>query len=202
MPSLHSTTLDGVRSSSACAMPGIIAVSASPPTPRCAAWRRRAAWPPAVSTGAAGRARGSLSIRAEEHSLLRFNEPGSRAGDRAGADCRRRAADAGRKYRRRAGRHETGPSRARHVQLAFDARRRIERQGLCGAYRREGEEDRRRDDGGRCGGSRLRGRQLCGSGNRDCAAGLRQGRENGVCGSRPVGGNGARLGRNPVLRSP
>src|SRR6266446_3668664 len=56
-PSLRSTTLAGVRSSCACAMPDIIGVLVSPPTLRCAAWRRRGASPLAALIGAAGRAR-------------------------------------------------------------------------------------------------------------------------------------------------
>jgi aerobic carbon-monoxide dehydrogenase large subunit len=64
-------------------------------------------------------------------------------------DCRRCPANAGREYRRRAGRHEAGPGRPRHVQFAFDAGRRIRRPRLCQAHRREGEKDRSANDGGR-----------------------------------------------------
>ena len=56
-PSLRSTTPSGVRSSGACAAPGIIAASASLPTPRCAVWPRRAGSRLPASIGVVGRAR-------------------------------------------------------------------------------------------------------------------------------------------------
>ena len=104
----------------------VIAASASPPIPICAAWRRRAGSPlSGFDRGGWESARVAIDSSGRATIYSGSMSQGHGHVDVAGADRRRRPADSDREHRRRARRHEAGAGRPRHVQFPLDGGRRI-----------------------------------------------------------------------------